>query len=793
MRGSHVVLIALIAVFGLLSAAYGTVATQGEAETVCKNWLSLMVYESGGWAGDPAPYIVDVKEITDGDMLLAWCFYIHPSGHVIVPALKELPPVRLYSETSGFDVAQTKGVPLMIREVISGLNQMYIDHYGSLNASQESKSYKIFNDNWDKFLKAPAVFDRDVAKGTFGPMTTVGPLMPDNLWHQDDPFNLLCPEGEGGQCPVGCVATSASQIMFYWQCPPAGAGNHTYYWNGDGSVPGAWLSADFSDSYDWDNMVDDFAWPYTTEMEDAVSELCYEVGVAFEMDYGFEGSGVYESAWTTVVMPAMKNNFRFDNTLAKVSRSGYTAANWFNLRIKPDLDAGMPMQYNITGHSFVCDGWRDTGGINQYHMNYGWGNSGYNGWYTVDDYFCPEEPCYQSSEFIMRGIKPKPDFDADGILNEEDNCSVVSNPLQQDSDFDGVGDVCDNCLSVANPDQGDADGDGIGDYCETDADDDGILNELDNCWLVSNVSQTNSDTDSFGDECDNCTVTDNPQQYNEDDWGMGDACDGDLHIEAYPEDIPPAYMGEPFYYKFWAVGGTPPYVNWTKTTGQPPYGCTITQGDSCVIKGTPGYAATYILNIRVIDSAVPPDTDQIAVTIQVTTRPHPPVLASIGPKGVTVGGVMNLAVSATDIDLTTPSLEVVNRPDHSTFVDNGNGTGSFSFTPDSAQVGVHEVCFVAWDGALGDSEVVPITVGLSICGDANGAGGDPAVDIDDIVYLINYVFGGGPAPDPIQSGDANCSGGDPSVDIDDIVYLINYVFGGGPSPCDPDGNGSSDC
>lgn len=70
-----------------------------------------------------------------------------------------------------------------------------------------------------------------------------------------------------------------------------------------------------------------------------------------------------------------------------------------------------------------------------------------------------------------------------------------------------------------------------------------------------------------------------------------------------------------------------------------------------------------------------------------------------------------------------------------------------------------------------------------ICGDANGSGGDPAVDIDDIVYLINYVFGGGPAPVPLESGDANCSGGDPSVDIDDIVYLINYVFGGGPAPC----------
>jgi hypothetical protein len=39
-------------------------------------------------------------------------------------------------------------------------------------------------------------------------------------------------------------------------------------------------------------------------------------------------------------------------------------------------------------------------------------------------------------------------------------------------------------------------------------------------------------------------------------------------------------------------------------------------------------------------------------------------------------------------------------------------------------------------------------------------------------------------------GDSDCSG---DVDIDDIVYLIAYVFSGGPPPCDPDGNGSPDC
>ncbi len=79
--------------------------------------------------------------------------------------------------------------------------------------------------------------------------------------------------------------------------------------------------------------------------------------------------------------------------------------------------------------------------------------------------------------------------------------------------------------------------------------------------------------------------------------------------------------------------------------------------------------------------------------------------------------------------------------------------------------------------------VILTGLGSFICGDANGSGGDPAVDIDDVVYLINYIFSGGPAPEPIAAGDADCSGGDPPVDIDDVVYLINYIFAGGPEPC----------
>jgi hypothetical protein len=75
----------------------------------------------------------------------------------------------------------------------------------------------------------------------------------------------------------------------------------------------------------------------------------------------------------------------------------------------------------------------------------------------------------------------------------------------------------------------------------------------------------------------------------------------------------------------------------------------------------------------------------------------------------------------------------------------------------------------------------------AIIGDANDSEGEVPIDIDDVVFLIAYIFSGGSEPIPygVASGDADCSCN--VVDIDDVVYLITYIFSGGPPPCTCEG------
>ena len=73
---------------------------------------------------------------------------------------------------------------------------------------------------------------------------------------------------------------------------------------------------------------------------------------------------------------------------------------------------------------------------------------------------------------------------------------------------------------------------------------------------------------------------------------------------------------------------------------------------------------------------------------------------------------------------------------------------------------------------------MPVVLWIYTFGDADGNG---MLNISDVVYIINYIFNGGPSPIPLPiTGDVNC---DRETNISDAVFMINYIFNNGPEPC----------
>ncbi|MBI4600737.1 MAG: DUF3466 family protein [Planctomycetes bacterium] len=64
-------------------------------------------------------------------------------------------------------------------------------------------------------------------------------------------------------------------------------------------------------------------------------------------------------------------------------------------------------------------------------------------------------------------------------------------------------------------------------------------------------------------------------------------------------------------------------------------------------------------------------------------------------------------------------------------------------------------------------------------GDADATG---AANVTDAVFVLSYLFRGGPAPPCLKSADSDDSG---AVEVSDAIQLLNYLFRGGVAPREP--------
>ncbi|MFQ3171126.1 MAG: DNA-binding beta-propeller fold protein YncE [Oleispira sp.] len=144
-------------------------------------------------------------------------------------------------------------------------------------------------------------------------------------------------------------------------------------------------------------------------------------------------------------------------------------------------------------------------------------------------------------------LKTKQDPQEINAQNTSSNeCKLIVE--KEDSDNDGIIDELDNCINNPNPNQLDTDNDGMGDICDStplgpDTDEDGINDDIDNCINNPNPNQLDTDSDDMGDICDstpfgpdadedgvidtidNCPNIKNENQRDKDSDSIGDLCD----------------------------------------------------------------------------------------------------------------------------------------------------------------------------------------------------------------------------------------------------------------------------
>jgi hypothetical protein len=769
----------LLFLFVFADSIRAELASPVETRQVCENWLAQIIYQQGHWAGETNPEIILVDEIEAGGILLARCYHISPEGFVIVPALKEMSPVKAYSDRSRLDEKQAEGFLSLIEEMLYSRMDLYRDLFGSLDASQPDSGQALFGRSqrqaWDRFTQNGEGFAAELDRDNGRLLTEAGPLLTTS-WHQYSLYNSFCPWGDGARCKVGCVATAVAQVMNFWQWPDSGVGSHSYYWEGDfscgGSTEGDTLEADFSDLYDWANMPDSCDNGCSPEDTAALAELNYEVGVALENIYGACGTGAY----AYMVPDVIRDYFGYDELLEYHQRHYYSAEEWFSM-IKTEINWSRPILYYIHSHAIVCDGYREQTDQFEYHMNYGWGNQ-FTAWYVLDSLYCywipPDSICPAMYDAMITHVKPitGPSLELVGqtlydTLGNGDGHASAGETVEISAKIINTGG---KTLYMVNG--------------ELSCDDPNIYVTISSASFTTSLhtgetaeSQTpfrveinpscpdplitvmNLELTSTG----GLTFADSFYLHVGDTEGFSDDMESNQGYwthEALGEDFLDQWHLENYRYNSdetsWKVGGS----------------------------GSEDYADGLDAVLITPPSLLPEDAT-LSFWHWIDAE------AVQGEKGTAMdGGLVMISSGDGEWYQLYPESGYPYNISGSVSSPFEEGTPCFSGSQDWSQVkfdlsaysGVVYIMFrfgsdgynVGEGWYIDDVEIQAVNV---LCGDANG---DDEVNVSDAVFIINYVFvSGSPVPDPLCIADCN---GDNDANVSDAVYIINYVFVGGPPP-----------
>lgn len=358
--------IILIAFLTTYKSGTGQYVDKAEAALIAGNWIQVVSDRFGDWDESGTPIAGPIQEFRNNDRLIGYYCQVDPGGFIVLSLRKELAPVKASSDMGVFDPAEEGGIVQLLKDKMAALIDVIESEAGSIETADPEQVKSLCGiDYLPVWEMIKTYIPGTLSKDTIPSENYIqGQVLLTTSWHQYPPYNNMCPfqgctNTSNGCALVGCVATAAAQLMRYWAYPP---------WYSGGS---AW--------YDWRNMADEVNLSSPQVQQNAVAVLNSNIGAHVGMQYGCTASSVPTSAMTDVYY-----NVYFYANCGILTRNNYTDPMAWYAQIQLQHNLNRPIHYRVENHSIVCDGWRTSTGIPQYHMNYGWTSPGYNTWYTLD-------------------------------------------------------------------------------------------------------------------------------------------------------------------------------------------------------------------------------------------------------------------------------------------------------------------------------------------------------------------------------------------------------------------------
>ena len=383
------ILIASFAVMAFISEARAEIVTTDEALVVANNWINTIIRKKGSWGEADSAHVDSIQEFKRGDRLLGYFCNVEPVGYIIVSLRKEFAPVKAYSARTELEPEKDEDLADFLKGRIERILDRIEKQFGSVATARSEDVSGLFEVDYKESWKQLEAGILPIEKADVGTEATAdyvqggdyqeGDILLNTSWWQGYPYNLYCPappDGNGctwDHCTVGCNATAGAQVLRHWCWPPYGENGYPY-----------------TDIYEWWNMPNTIDETSPSAQIYATAELNYEVGIAGNQAYCV--SNCATAGHIEDMRPGYINHFRYNPGSSVPYRVNYTATGWFSL-IQQQLNQNRPMTYGIPGHAIACDGWQIIYNppiyIRQYHMNWGWEDTGRDIWYTLDSFSDP--------------------------------------------------------------------------------------------------------------------------------------------------------------------------------------------------------------------------------------------------------------------------------------------------------------------------------------------------------------------------------------------------------------------